>query len=95
MEEVVINNLLFEARSQTLEIAADVLITIAESGTGRKVDLRRRILEEGFALASQAQYPAKRFGTPGALIRRSLFATTPYSSNLTKYHYKHALSERF
>lgn len=59
MEEVVINNLIFEARTQTPEIAADALITIAESGRVSKAELKRRILEEAFGLASQAQYSVR------------------------------------
>jgi hypothetical protein len=59
-EELFINNLIFDARSQTTpETAADALITIAESGNVNKPKLKRQLLEEAFDLAEQAQYPVK------------------------------------
>jgi hypothetical protein len=58
-EEAFVANLIFEARSQTPEIAADALITIAESGRITDAKLTREILEEAFNLAGQAQHTVR------------------------------------
>ena len=59
-EDAAINNIIFHARSQTPEIAADALITIAESDRlASRPSLKRRILTEAFDLASQAQHPVR------------------------------------
>lgn len=51
--------LIFDARSQSPEIAADALITIVESGKLKSISLKRQLLEEAFTLALQARHTAK------------------------------------
>lgn len=82
-EETRINNLIFEARSQSPEIAADALITIAESGRITRARLKREILEEAFNLAGQAQHPV-RIGFFGPVDNRVASAHEPLSLKLDK-----------
>lgn len=58
-EDILVTNLIFDARSQTAETAADALITIAESGKVKSLQLRRQILDEAFTLADRVQYPVR------------------------------------
>lgn len=70
-EDTLVTNLIFDARSHAPEIAADALITIAESGKVKGLQLRHQILEEAFALADRAQHPVR--------IRYTGSAHTPIS----------------
>jgi len=82
-EVVLINNLIFEARSQTPEIAADALIAIAESGKVRSLKLRRQILDQAFGLASQAKYAVK-ISYAGFTDNRVWAVYSPLELNLDK-----------